>query len=313
MLKFKLLLTVLLLLLGTLPATARTISRIAAVVNSDIITSYELDKAVNTEKLAMSDSSTLSEEQLASLKKSTLDRLINNKLFEQRITELDLSASDEDIDIAFENVQKQNNMTREQLIQAVTTQGMSLDGYRERLKQEILNYKLMSIDVYSKVLITSTDIRQYFEENLENYQNSAALDLNHLTIELNDTNRQEAQEQLESARRQILNGVDFAELLSELQEDGISGGPMTGMRESDLAEPIREQLKDLQIGDISEPFELGGQLHLFQLSSRETDKESLFEIVKSDIEKTLKNQNSESRLEEWHKELRENADIDIRP
>jgi peptidyl-prolyl cis-trans isomerase SurA len=310
--KFKLLLVSLILLLSTLPATAKTISRIAAVVNSDIVTTYELDKAVNTALQTLPDSASLSAEQLDSLKKSTLDRLINNQLFAQRIAELQITVSDTDIAMAFANVQQQNNMTEEQLTQALSAQGISLDSYRENLKQEILNYKLISHEVYSKVLITSADSRQYFEEHLEVYQISATLDLNHISIDLNDTNRQSAEEQLERARKLLLKGSDAAAVLATLKDSDLSGGPMNDMRESDLAQAIRAQLKTLDVGDVSEALELSGQLHLFQLNSRKTDQEAIFEKVKADITDTLQKQNSETRLKTWHQELRENADIDIR-
>jgi peptidyl-prolyl cis-trans isomerase SurA len=310
--KFKLLLVSLILLLSTLPATAKTISRIAAVVNSDIVTTYELDKAVNTALQTLPDSASLSAEQLDSLKKSTLDRLINNQLFAQRIAELQITVSDTDIAMAFANVQQQNNMTEEQLTQALSAQGISLDSYRENLKQEILNYKLISHEVYSKVLITSADSRQYFEEHLEDYQISATLDLNHISIDLNDTNRQSAEEQLERARKLLLKGSDAAAVLATLKDSDLSGGPMNDMRESDLAQAIRAQLKTLDVGDVSEALELSGQLHLFQLNSRKTDQEAIFEKVKADITDTLQKQNSETRLKTWHQELRENADIDIR-
>jgi peptidyl-prolyl cis-trans isomerase SurA len=310
--KFKLLLVSLILLLSTLPATAKTISRIAAVVNSDIVTTYELDKAVNTALQTLPDSASLSAEQLDSLKKSTLDRLINNQLFAQRIAELQITVSDTDIAMAFANVQQQNNMTEEQLTQALSAQGISLDSYRENLKQEILNYKLISHEVYSKVLITSADSRQYFEEHLEDYQISATLDLNHISIDLNDTNRQSAEEQLDRARKLLLKGSDAAAVLATLKDSDLSGGPMNDMRESDLAQAIRAQLKTLDVGDVSEALELSGQLHLFQLNSRKTDQEAIFEKVKADITDTLQKQNSETRLKTWHQELRENADIDIR-
>lgn len=310
--KLKLLLASLILLLMTMPATARTISRIAAVVNSDIITSYELDKAVTTVMQTLPDNASLSAEQLDSLKISTLDRLINNKLFEQRIAELKLTISDQDIDRGFANVQQQNNLTKEQLTQALAAQGISLEGYKKQLGQEILNYKLISHEVYNKVLITSADSRDYFENNLANYQISATLDLNHITTELDGTDRQNAEEQLDGARKLLLKGKDLDSVLKKFEDKGISGAPMNDMRESDLADPIREQLRMLNIGDVSEPLELGGQLHLFQLNTRETDKEAVFKKAKEEITKTLQKQNSETRLQEWQKKLREDADIDIR-
>ena len=55
-----------------------------------------------------------------------------------------------------------------------------------------------------------------------------------------------------------------------------------------------------------------GQLHLFQITARDTGDDSVFDRVKAQIEETLRKEKSEARFQEWGKELRDNAHVEIR-
>ncbi len=312
MLKRKALLILLILLVAVSPLSAKTISRIAAVVNNDIITTYELEQAFNKVLIATPNSDSLSPEQRKSLTDSTLDRLINDKLIEQRIKELELTVGEAEIDSAVENVRQQNNLTTEQMLQALNSQGMTMESYRERLKKEILNYKLVNREVYSKILVTSADARQYFDEHLEDYKVTWSISVNRLSFALQGDNRASQEQRLAESRKKLLKGEQFDELLADLQGDDISGGAMNNLMSTDLAEPIRDQLKDLKPGDVSEALELGGQLHLFQVTARDSGADTAFEKAKPSIVEKLQKDNSDMKFKEWSQGLRENAEIDIR-
>ena len=144
----------------TTPAYAETVSRVAAVVNKEIITTFQLDKAVAAERKAnqMED---LSEESLKRLQSQILERMIDEKLLAQRIIELGLTVDERELESAIVDVQKQNNLTREQLINALNDQGMDFPTYRENLKQEITRYKLIGREVNSQVEVTNKQIRDY--------------------------------------------------------------------------------------------------------------------------------------------------------
>jgi len=131
-----------LLMLLFMPPTslsAQTISSVAAVVNADIITTYQLDRAVET---------------LLSRQK-------------QRSKELGLSVTTQEIDDAVDDVMTSNNLDPAALETALAAEGMTLESYRRQIRDEILRYKLMSQEVNYRAQVTSSEVRRYFEENID--------------------------------------------------------------------------------------------------------------------------------------------------
>jgi len=151
-----------LLLLWTSTASATTLIKTVAMVNNDAVTSYQLEKKLVIAMAAETSPRQLSQQEYSDLRLKILNDMIEDLLVEQRIQELGLSVSDQELDSAIEDVQRQNKLTSEQLKTALQAQGMSFADYRLNLRKEILRYKLIARDVRSKVEVTNAEIRDYF-------------------------------------------------------------------------------------------------------------------------------------------------------
>ncbi len=302
------------LLLAATPVTAKTLSKIAAIVNDDIITTYQLDQAVMKDLTSNTNKNQLDITQFGQVKVQILDKLINEKLMEQQAKKLGLQVSDEELNSAIADVVLKNGLTDETLKQALSTQGVTMPQYREQVKDEILHYKLLSREVNYKVLVTSKEVRDHFDQNIAEYAGGAKLNLNQIIYDLPDGNEKQIakrRKQVEACRKQLISGKDFNEVLAD-QGDLASGGEMGELVEADLSQPLQEALAGLKVGDVCEPLELDGKLYIFQVTSRDSDGDVLFEQVKDQIRKNLKQEKGNTRLKEWKKELHENARIEIR-
>src|SRR5512138_2846504 len=98
------------LILTTLPFTARAelISGIAAVVNDDLITTYDLDMATAQLLKEAGKKGTVPAEARNELRTAALKQLIDRKLVEQKIKELSVKVSEEDLRQAIDDIKKQN-------------------------------------------------------------------------------------------------------------------------------------------------------------------------------------------------------------
>lgn len=303
------------LCLAVTPAAAKTLSRIVAVVNDDIITSYQLDQAVQANLRLMTNQNQLTADQFDLLKQQSLDRLINDTLMEQKIKELGLGVSDAELSAAIDDVRRKNNLTEDALVGALAAQGMTMDSYREKIKGEILRYKLMGREINRKVMVTSGEIRDYFREHIDEYRVPPKIHVRHIAYSVPD-NTDEAElaqlhKQIEVTRQLLLDGTDFDTVIAG-QQDNADGVDMGEMVESDLAPQLQEILNPLQKGDVSEVVEFNGLFHLFQVADRNPGDIHLFDRVKDDIEKILREQKTEARYQEWETEIRTSAHIDIR-
>ncbi len=310
-----LLLLLLVLLVAAPPLAAKTLTRVVAVVNDDIVSSYQLDKAVLDALATDAKGNQLTSKQFDELKARVLENLINEKLVEQRIKELELTVPDPELNAAIEDVQIKNKLTADMLKSAVEAQGMSFEDYRNQIKKEILRYKLLGREVNYKVQVTSGEVRDYFREHIDEYRAKPQVRVSSISYEvpanISAADMADLRKQVEMTRDQLTSGEDFDTVLSS-QGDGVFGGDMGNLIEDDLTVQLRDALVGLEVGQVSEPVQMNSQLHLFLVTARNPGDINLFDRVKGDIEKQLKQEKTDIRFKEWAQELRDRGYIDIR-
>lgn len=310
----RILLPVLLLVLTAGPLRAEIVSRIAAVVNADVITTHQLDQAVAA---VLEGKPKPSPVDLANLRSQLLNRMIEDKLVQQKIAELKLTVSDEELEAAIRDVQKQNHLTREQLVAALQAQGMSFDAYKENMRKQILRFKLIGREVRSKVEVTNQDLLDYFREHIDDYREAPYTRISRITFPVPASADAAAKEKLkadaEAARKRLEAGDALDQVLKDYAAAGAEGGDMGTFKEGELAPVFDRAIRDLKQGQVSAVVAgPRGNFYLFKVDVRKPGTIHKFDTVKDEIEQTLLKQKREERFQEWAKSLRKDAYIDIR-
>lgn len=306
-----------LLLVQLVPARAETVSRIAAVVNDEIITTYQLELKVAERLDSQAAGTKFSAEEMGTLRQGVLSELIEEALVRQRIDELGLKVSDEEIEAAIQDVQRQNKLTREQLVQALQFEGMAFDDYRENLRKQILRFKLLGREVQSKVEVTNQEIRDYFREHIDDYREPPFVRLNSINFPVPEkatTVQAEAiRAKAEVALERLRQGEEFyAVLLSVSADQSANGGDLGSFQEGELTPAFERAIRGLKEGEVSGIVETPQGFHILQVATRSTGSIRQFDAVKGEIEKILAERKTEERYKEWAKGLRKNAYIDVR-
>lgn len=308
---------ILVTLFSLLPAAlvqAAPVGRIAAVVNGEIVTVFQLDRAV-AERLETPGRETA---ESPALRRAVLDELIDERLIGQRAVELGLQVSDEELENAILDVQKQNKITRPQLEDALRQQGIPFDEYRNNLRLQILRFKVMGRELPTLSEVTSREVRDYYQSHGDDFRLPPLLRLSRITFPLpakaTDEERATVRAAADSARNRITVGIDFEALLAELRSAGLAdGGDLGTVAEPELHPTFAAAVKDLKPGEISTVVEVGGALHLLRLDERTPGRIVPLEEVKGKIEATLGEQKKGEALKTWLADLRAKARIDIRP
>lgn len=284
-------------------ANAETLSKIAAVVNEDIITTRQLDQRLDAEAAGATG---------AVQQRQMLDMMIGELLMQQRAEEIGIVVADEDIEKAISDVETQNNITREQLEQALIAQGLTMTRYRNQLTNQILRYKLMGREVQSKVDITRQEVRNYYQQHLDDYRQSAHTRLSRLSFPIS-ADSQQAQHDADLARRKLIEGASVDQVLLDLSgQTQIEGGDMGAFKAGELSPAFEQAISTLEVGDVSEVLELGGMVHLLKVEERNSGGVAELSSVEGQIGELLRQQKLETKLEQWRTELKGEAYIDIR-
>jgi peptidyl-prolyl cis-trans isomerase SurA len=302
-------------LVALAPARAETVSRIAAVVNGDIITTYALDQALSS-YLAKNQQQP-SAEQLGALRKELLSRLIEEQLVQQRIRALNLSVSDEEVDNATLDVQKQNQLTREQLEQAIQAQGLTMAAYRESLRKQILRYKLVGQEVRSKVDVSESEVRDYYRAHLDDYRLAPAVTLSSISFPVPEKAGAVEREKIRNAAREALGRLRKGEPLEQVagayrDTFGATGGAIGTFTEGELTPEFVKAIAGIEKGGLGTLAETDKAIVLLKVDDRNHGGLRQFEAVRSEITQTLIDQKTDGRIKEWTQSLKQKAFIEVR-
>lgn len=134
---------------------AQMINAVAAVVNGEPITLYEIRQAAAQEKIDA---------------KKALDMLIDLRLQESRIKELGLGVDEYEVDTRVELIAKRNNLDSLTLREVLEGRGMDWLAYREEVRKTVLNEKLAARVLSDELVpVGEEEIARHYEANAAAY------------------------------------------------------------------------------------------------------------------------------------------------
>jgi len=296
------------------PSSAQVIVGIAATVNEELITTVELDKEYlqmqkELEKLPPAQKT----------RSAALNRLVDKKLIEQKIRELEIRITEEELRLAVEDVKKQNNLTEEALVQALAAQGLTLELYKSQLRDQLERLRLMSQEVRSKVQVGEREIRDYYEANRSVYGGEEQYRARHIFFQVTQDGGAAELAKAEAKANEVLKeaqaGKDFAELAKKYSSDPAAakdGGDLGTFKRSDMLQEIGDTVAAMKPGEISALVLSRSGLHIIKLEEKTQTSGKTFEESKQAIEELLYKKKADERFAQWVKDLRASAAIEIR-
>src|SRR3954465_5236045 len=147
------------LLCGTVsaPRAARGGERGGAVVNDEIILETELDQYAAPQYRGADPDTADGKKQWDELKRKALDALIDGKLVQQQAVELKLTVTTDEVERAVQQVKEQNKLDDATFVEALKSQGFSMESYKKTLRKQILEMKVVNTAVRSRVTISDEE------------------------------------------------------------------------------------------------------------------------------------------------------------
>jgi len=258
------------LLLLITPAQAEELDSIAAVVNNEAITCSEIEQDAELMLTQLRQSGSTFLPAISELSQRSLDGRIVKTLQQQEARKLELSVSDEELDAAIKNVASGNNLTIDQLKEALKQQGMDFDEYSSNLREQILSNKLVNIAVRSKIQVSEEAIQEYYRKYLADPKprREAQVAQIFLSLPAEPTPEQltTTRQKVRHIRQQLLDGKDFGQMVAiyseapDRQQQGVMGWFMQG----GVAQRFSSVL-DMPVGQISEPIRSPSGFHIMKV------------------------------------------------
>jgi peptidyl-prolyl cis-trans isomerase SurA len=140
-------------------AQEKSLDRVIAIVNSNVITNSELNQqmAIARSQMHAAGGPLLPENKLREV---VLNRLIDNNLQFDIAKKANLKISDEQVNSAISKIAAQNNISVDDLRKSIGAEGLSYSEYREQIKNQILISEVQQHFVAPKVKVTAEDVRE---------------------------------------------------------------------------------------------------------------------------------------------------------
>jgi peptidyl-prolyl cis-trans isomerase SurA len=315
---------VLFLWVASLPAditvSAEVVDRIVAVVNDDIVRLVELNNAVSRfeEQIRLQGyDPDVESEQIYNMRMEVLNNLIDEKLADQEIRNAGFFVDEREIDNAIEQVKAMNYYSDEDLRKALTASGINIEEYRDEIKRQILRNKLVNIKIKSKIIVTETDIKTYYDNNLDKYASKKKYLLRNIImlypVTMDQQPKQKVYLRMEAVYKQLNEGALFLDIAQEYSEamNASDGGRLGLFSLDELAENIAEAVKELNPGEISSITDTDQGYQIFFVETIEESGGRTLSEMTEEISKLLYEESVNEKFQSWIEHLREDAHIKI--
>lgn len=231
--------------------------------------------------------------------RKSLEELIADKMIQKEAAQAKITANDEDVDSYIKELSRQNRMTEDQFLKEVQSRGISQDKYRERVKEEIIRLRLFGLKVRAKVVVLEDDVQAYLDKNPSLKPTEGSVRIEQISIPLSRFNSvDEGREEMEEMREQAKDGKSFSEVGEKYYKD------LGFLSVDDLKDDIREAIKGLEVGEVSEVVQQEKSLDLFKMSEglSSNSKTVIDDKLKQKIQNELFEERFKRQIDKYIKE-----------
>ncbi len=305
---------------GVCPA-AKVVNRVVAIVDDEVITSLDLDRAIRRIKMDLARMEATQRGRggvpPTQIRRMALERLIDDKIFAKEVARAGLRVSDEELDHYINRIKRTNKLSDEDFVASLSRQGLTLKEYRDNLRQDILKQRLINQEVKKLVVVSDADVEKYYKEHSDQYRNLDEVKLRAIFFRVDPKAGLGAEnavrQKAENVLQKIKNGEPFAKMAQRYSQGpgAERGGRLGPVRASDLLPSMRQALGELRPGQTSEVLQIPQGFVIMQLIERSGDKELPLQKVKKQIRSKLEREMTEKRFREWLKDLRAKSYVKI--
>jgi peptidyl-prolyl cis-trans isomerase SurA len=257
--------------------------RVVAIVGDSAVTSYDLEKEVNSVKKQFQANSTLPPNE-DELRKQVLERMISRKILVDFADRSGIRISSEETAGAINGIARNENKSISEFLAALERERPdALEDFRRRVESDLKINKLRRRELDSKIKVSEAEIDLFLQRQADapiRNQYLAAHILVKRKIDGDSIEKEGAIEKASEALRRIDEGMDFRTVAAELSDasDALEGGLLGWRYEEELPTLFMERLVTMKLGRRSDIFESPNGFHiLFLYDKKGADQEVVVE------------------------------------
>jgi len=299
-------------------ARAEVVDRIVAVVGNEVITQRELEAAYQSAVRGEFGPGNLGSAQADFSKEDFLAVMIERKVIEQEVKRQGIKVDALEVERAIDRKRESLGLGEREFERALASEGITMEDYREQVKNQLVTYRLLAQEVRGEIEITDAEIEAYYNRNKDRFATGREYHVRHIYIPFPNNasigDKRRITQKLEGIRSSIGKVEDFkrmARLHSQTPTAG-QGGDLGWFTLEELMAAFRQRVEKLGPGEMSPVFEYGGGVHLVMVESTGPGRVKPLDEVKPAIREVLFQQEAMERYDIWLERLKSGVHIENR-
>ncbi len=237
-------------------------------------------------------------------RRDLLEALIRSRMFAEEFEKNGIHAEDEDVEAYIDSRLVQTGSSRADIEAALARMGLKWEDYFERMREEVQRLALINREIRAKVTVSPEEVRRAWKTSAE-YETKDRVEIGDIYLPLPDDPaeaqalREQAREVYELARR---GGFGEAARKYSKGPTASAGGHLGVFDIGALSEVFAREVAKLDEGEVSEPFEVDGAIHLLKVFKRFPPGRVPLEEVREEIYEKLYDKLLQQRYERWMRE-----------
>jgi len=250
------------------PSAGQGVQRIAAVVNEDVISAYELNQRVLL--VLVTSSMADNPENRRRLREQILRNMIDEQLQLQEAKRLNIRVSDEDVDKMLAGLNAQNKLPPGSLENVLQRARVDVNVLRAKLRADESWNRVLRNRLSQQVYISDEEVEEELKR-LKAVQNLPRHHVAEIYLPLdNPDNERQVRDVADRLMQQIRSGANFSALAREFSQSASAavGGDLGWVTKGQLDPQIDNALTGMSKGQVAGPVQTLGGFYILRLIDR---------------------------------------------
>ncbi|HSX20361.1 MAG TPA: peptidylprolyl isomerase [Gammaproteobacteria bacterium] len=254
-------------------ATREVLDKVIAVVNSDVISQYELDSYA---KLVLADieaqGAALPSKEV--LHEQMLNRIVLDKIQVQLAAESGIEVDSITVSEAIQYMAKQKGQTLDEFKSSIERKGIAFEDYRTQIRNDLTIQRLQAREVARDVVIAKADVESYLSSPAGQDHSGTEYKLNHILLLTPESPTpaalKVAQSKADDLVANLKKGADFEKtaMTKSAGRQALNGGDLGWRTVGELPTLFVTYVPTMQVGEIVGPIRSAGGFHIIKLAGK---------------------------------------------
>ena len=256
------------LFLAAAPSSARDIEGIAAVVNDQVISLYDVDQRVDL--FFATSGIEKSPEMTERMRDQVLRSLVDEKLQMQEATRVEIQIEETEIEERMELLAKQDNRTLDGIKEFLESKSIEENTLKAQIRAELAWNQFVRRNFGGRIKVGDPEIEEQYEKAVKAVNQTRYL-VSEILLNLDNFSTEEQVRQLSGEIvRQLQSGTSFPAVARQFSIAPTAGqGGQLGWISADQLNPrLSQVLRQMQVGQISSPIPTTGGVYILALADK---------------------------------------------